>query len=160
MTIALEWREQDLADTVAVLNVINPHGYTAERIKAETVRTLTENPSVRYWGTAGFYVLLYERAGHAPTDSLECMTVLMPFVVRGYLESQREILSASDHSRMAVKPDLVERVISGRVTELLDAFTWRHSPQGARYWGERYAGVSELSEEDVAFLKTLLVPRA
>ncbi|MCC5780521.1 hypothetical protein H7H48_15780 [Nitratireductor sp. B36] len=55
----IEWREGELADTVEFLNAVNPHGQTAERIKAQAFRSWEDGGyTPTFIGTAGWYVTI------------------------------------------------------------------------------------------------------
>ena len=54
---AIEWRDSELDDVVAVLDEINPKGYSAENIKYHAWREFERDGYQPTWlGTAGWYV--------------------------------------------------------------------------------------------------------
>ncbi len=53
----IEWRESEIADVVKFLDAVNPHGFTAEKIKQEAIRSwLNGNCKPTFIGTGGWYV--------------------------------------------------------------------------------------------------------
>ena len=161
----IHWIESELEQTVAVLDRINPHGYTAEGIRAETLRHIDERPDLMHWGTAGFYVTLFRQ----PDDPEVRMArvSLMPFAVLTYLEERdridREIQTrvsrlelAEIQSRYSVTEEAARQVLDGNCRALTDAFMWGSTPQGAHHWVARAVGHVPLDESDRAFIRSLV----
>lgn len=76
----------ELNQTVDVLKVINPHGYTADAIKAHVQREFDAGLE-SYVGTGGWYVTVYKAPG--TEDTWHPKVSLMTFSVRKFLIAHR-----------------------------------------------------------------------
>jgi len=50
----------------------------------------------------------------------------------------------------------LRRVCEGNSRNLIDAFVWRHTPQGHDYWSNIHIGHTRMSEDDREFCRALL----
>jgi len=50
----------------------------------------------------------------------------------------------------------LRRVCEGNVYLLIDAFVWRHTPQGHQHWLNIHEGYTRMTEEDWGFCRELL----
>lgn len=57
---------------------------------------------------------------------------------------------------MRINPIEVRRVLAGEVKSLWYAFLWEATPQGRSYWVDRSFADVALTDEDRAFLESLL----
>lgn len=48
------------------------------------------------------------------------------------------------------------RILAGDPSGLLNAFTWKDTPQGWDYWYDRYRGYALVSEDDRGYLIRLV----
>jgi len=84
----IEWRDSEIDDVVAVLNIINPKGYSADAIKAHAFRAFTEGADAgkpTFVGTAGWYVSIVHK-GYECERPYIALVSLMGYSVRRYLE--------------------------------------------------------------------------
>lgn len=78
----------ELNQTVEVLKVINPHGYSAAAIQAHVQREF-DNGLDSYIGTGGWYVTVYKAPGQ--DDVWHPKVTLMTFTVRKFLIDHRKM---------------------------------------------------------------------
>lgn len=79
------WDEYDLEMVVNVLNVINPHNYTAERIKSTVAVVIDDEEKPNVISTAGWTVTNYR----TDAGTIKWRASLTPYTVQKYLEMQK-----------------------------------------------------------------------
>ena len=76
-----------------------------------------------------------------------------------YIEQAIETLKnyGDDIVKPAIHNHHILSAIEGSSLDLFLAFSWRRTPQGLSYWSERYNDITKLTEDDIQFLKALVV---
>lgn len=59
-------------------------------------------------------------------------------------------------SKLNVSRSSVNRVLDGDYTFLFSAFAWSKTPQGHVHWNRIYSGATDLTDDDIQYLKSLL----
>lgn len=57
---------------------------------------------------------------------------------------------------LQVNRKFVQEVLDGEYGKLTASFYWSGTPHGGEYWAARCVGAEELSDDDKAYLKSLL----
>jgi len=90
----IEWRDSELAETVAFLEATNPHGYTAASIKAHAYRVFAaDGCKPTFIGTAGWYVSIVPKGYVSDNGTTHIALVsIMAFSAKRYLDDTKALL--------------------------------------------------------------------
>lgn len=89
----IEWRDSEIDDVVAVLNTINPKGYSADDIKRHAYNSFAADGKPTFVGTAGWYVTIVHK-GYESDKPYIALVSLMAYSVKRYMEEEQARIAA------------------------------------------------------------------
>lgn len=87
----IEWRDQELIDTVDFLNVVNPHGYSVDEIKWRAYDAFVDNDyKPTFVGTGGWYVTFIPKNYESEKPWIALVSVMAYTAVRYMRDVERK----------------------------------------------------------------------